>query len=74
MLQNIYLYIFLHLHFILLNEQANFSRTSMARISLGPWNEFVRDTSSSSHWGLIIAPDQESNSDNSGNIFRFSKQ
>ena len=32
-----------------------YSRTSMARTSLGPW-KFVRDMGSSSHLGLIMAP------------------
>ena len=35
-----------------------YSRTSVARTSLGSW-KFVRDMGSSSHWGLIIAPGQE---------------
>ena len=51
----------------------NYSRTSMARTSLGPW-KFVRDMGSSSHWGLIMAPVQEANSDNLGKSFRFSTQ
>ena len=50
-----------------------YSRTSMARTSLGPW-KFVRDVSSSSHWGLIMALVQETNSDNLGKCFQFSKQ
>ena len=50
-----------------------YSRTSMARTSLGPW-KFVRDMGSSSHWGLIMAPVQEANSDNLGKSFRFSTQ
>ena len=45
-----------------------YSRTSMARTSLGPM-KFVRDMGSSSHWGLIMAPVQEANSDNLGEIF-----
>ena len=32
-----------------------YSRNSMARTYLGPWNCF-RDMGKSSHWGLIIAP------------------
>ena len=50
-----------------------YSRTSMARTSLGPW-KFVWDMGSSSHWGLIMAPVQEANSDNLGKSFRFSTQ
>ena len=42
-----------------------YSRTAMARTSLGPW-KFVRDMGSSSHWGLIMAPSQEANGDNLG--------
>ena len=45
--------------------ERKYSRTSMARTSLGPW-KFVRDMGSSSHWGLILAPVQEANSDNLG--------
>ena len=37
----------------------------MARTSLGPW-KFVRGMGTSSHWGLIMAPVQEANGDNSG--------
>ena len=47
-----------------------YSRTSMARTSLGPW-KFVRDMGSSSHRGLIMAPIQEANSDNLGYLFDF---
>ena len=47
-----------------------YSRTSMARTSLEPW-KFVRDMGNSSHWGLIMAPVQEANSDNLGKSFRF---
>ena len=54
-------------------QQACYSRTSMARTSLGPW-KFVRDMGSSSHWGLIMAPVQEANSDNLGKYFQFSTQ
>ena len=50
-----------------------YSRTSMARTPLGPW-KFVRDMGSSSHWGLIMAPGQEANSDNLGKSFWFSTQ
>ena len=45
-----------------------YSRTSMVRTSLGPW-KFVQDMDSSSHRGLILAPDQETNGDNSGLSF-----
>ena len=41
----------------------DYSRTSMAQTSLGPW-KFVWDMGSSSHWGLIMAPVHEANSDN----------
>ena len=41
----------------------DYSRTSMARISLGPWKTF-RDMGSSSHWGLTMVPGQEANGDN----------
>ena len=37
-----------------------YSRTSMARTSLGLW-KFVRDMGSSSHWGLIMAQGRETN-------------
>ena len=40
----------------------------MARTSLGP-QKIARDMGSSSHWGLIMAPVQEANSDNLGKIF-----
>ena len=50
-----------------------YSRTSMARTSLGQW-KFVRDMGSSSHWGLNMVPVQEANSDNLGKSFRFSTQ
>ena len=47
----------------------------MARTSLGLW-KFVRerDMSSSSHWGLIMAPVQKANSDYLGKSFQFSTQ
>ena len=47
---------------------ALYNRTSMARTSSGPW-KFVRDMGSSNHWGLIMAPVQEANSDNLGIFF-----
>ena len=40
----------------------------MILTSLGPW-KFVLDMGSSSHCGLIIAPDQEANGDNLGMSF-----
>ena len=45
-----------------------YSRTSVTRTSLGPW-ECVRDMGSSSHCGLIVAPGQEENGDNLGKSF-----
>ena len=45
-----------------------YSRTSMARTSLGS-KKIVRDMGRSSHWGLIMVPGQEANSDNLGNFF-----
>ena len=36
----------------------NYSRTSLARTSLGPW-KFVRDMGRSSHYELTMAPGQE---------------
>ena len=50
-----------------------YSRTSMARTSLGPW-QFARNMDSSSHWGLIMAQVQEANSDNLGKSLWFSTQ
>ena len=50
-----------------------YSQTSVTRTSLGPW-KFVRDMGSSSHWGLIMAPVQEANTDNLGKCFQFSTQ
>ena len=47
-----------------------FSRTSIARTCLGP-KKFVRDMGSSSHWGLIMTPDQEANSNNWGKSLIF---
>ena len=48
--------IFLFNQFILLpvNPTSDYSQTSMARTSLGPW-KFILDTDCSSDWGLIIA-------------------
>ena len=40
----------------------NYSRTSMARTSLGPW-KLVRDMGNSSHFGLIMTRGQEANND-----------
>ena len=45
-----------------------YSKTSVARTSLEPL-KFIRDKGSSSHRGLIMAPGQEANADNSGNSF-----
>ena len=50
-----------------------YSRTPMAQTSLGPY-KFVRDKSSSSHWGLIMVPGQQANGDNLGKPFRSSTQ
>ena len=60
---------------------STYSRTSMARASLGPW-KFIRDMGSSSHVIMapvimavvIMAPVLEANSDNLGNSFLFSTQ
>ena len=51
-----------------LNYESYYSRTSMARTSLGPW-KCVRDMGSSSHWGLIVVPSQEASGDNLGIFF-----
>ena len=50
-----------------------YSRTSMARTSLGPW-QCVRFVGSSSHCGLIMVPGQEANGDKLGKCFRASTQ
>ena len=42
----------------------------MARTSLGP-QKIVRDMGSSSHWGLIMVPGQEANSNNLGIYLNF---
>ena len=47
--------------------------TVMAQTYLRPW-KFVRDMGSSSHWDLIMAPDQEANDDHLGMSFRSSAQ
>ena len=49
-------------------KSKNMSEDTMARASLGPWN-FIRDMCSSNQWGLIKAPGQEANDDNSGIVF-----
>ena len=49
---------------------AYYSRTLMARTSLGPW-KFVRDIGSSSHLGLIMAQGQEANGDKLSCFFFF---
>ena len=46
---------------------------TMARTSLGPL-KIVQDKGSSSHWGLIMMPGQEANSDNLGIFFLFSSE
>ena len=51
-----------------LEREAKYSRTSMARTSLGPL-KFVRDMGSC---GLTMAPGQEVNGDDLGNSFQFS--
>ena len=55
------------------SSDAQYSRISVAWTSLGPW-KLVWDIGSSSHWGLIMAPVQEANSDNLGKSFWFSTQ
>ena len=45
-----------------------YSRTSMARTSVGPW-KFVRDMGSSSHWELFIAQGEKANENNLGMSF-----
>ena len=57
--------------FIMVEKCCNYSRTSMARTSLGPEN-IVQDIGSSSHWVFIIVPGQGANSDNLLKSFRFS--
>ena len=47
---------------------SNYSRTSMARISLPPW-KFFRDTVSWNHWWSIMTQGQEANGDNFGIFF-----
>ena len=49
----------------LYRTSSSYCKTLMARTALGPW-KFIRDMGSSSHWGLIMAPGQEANVDNSG--------
>ena len=49
-------------------EYPQYSQTSMARTSLGPW-KFVREMGSSSQWDLIMAPGQETNGYIFGNVF-----
>ena len=56
-----------------LMSEMTYSRTSIARTSLGP-GKFVRDMGNSSHWGLIMAQGQEANGDKLGISFRFSIQ
>ena len=47
--------------------------TVESQTSLEPW-KFVRDTSNSSHWGLIMASGQEINGDNLGNSILYPAQ
>ena len=47
---------------------SNYSRTSMARTSLGSW-KLVRGMGSSSHSGLIMAPSQKQMAIILGNLF-----
>ena len=54
-------------------DQTAYSRTSMARTSLGP-SKIVWDMGSASHWGLFMVPGQETDGDNLGKFFRSSKQ
>ena len=48
--------------------QTAYSRTSIAQISSAP-QIFVLDMGSSSHWGFIMTPGQETNGNNLGNSF-----
>ena len=54
------------------STKSKYSRTSMARTSLGQW-KIVRNMGSSSHW-LIMVPGQEANDDNLGKPFQSSIQ
>ena len=45
-------------------------KASVAQISLGPW-KFIQDMVSSSQWGLIMAPGQETNDHNLGTFFNL---
>ena len=58
---------------VLQTTMLKYSRTSMARTSMGP-QKIVRDMGSSSHWGIIMVPGQEGNSDNLGILFLFPSQ
>ena len=49
----------------------NYSRTSMARASLGPW-KFVLDMGGSSRGGLIMVSGRDANGSNLGRSFRSS--
>ena len=51
----------------------HYSRTSMARTSLGLW-KIIRNMGSSSHFVLIMVPGQEANGDNLGKSLRSSVQ
>ena len=50
------------------SNKNKYSKTSMARTSLGPW-KFIRYLGSSSHWGLIMVSGQEANGDNFKEVF-----
>ena len=55
------------------SQKTTYSRTLMAWTSLGLWKS-VWDMSSSSHWGLIMMPGQEANSNILMKAFQFSTQ
>ena len=54
-------------------SENKYTRISMTGTSFGSW-KIVRDMGSSSHWRLIIVPDQEANGDNLGMSFPSSIQ
>ena len=61
-------------HVCVKRESGQLAYRCSAQSNLNNWNFFgttdiFRGTSSSSHWGLIVAPGQEANGDNSRNIF-----
>ena len=51
-------------------QQKNTAELQCLEYPLGPQKIF-RDMGSSSHWGLIMVPGQEANSDNFGVFFYF---